>query len=148
MPELAPARVSVVLCAASEEALDRLVAPGFGARPIRTAPDESLFVAAQDVGGDVHREVADRVAALDADALTADVTDAWAAWELRGPDARAALLRVSRLEVPDDGWVQGDVAGLAAKVVGGSGGLLVLVPASVGEHLRARLASTRTEVPA
>jgi hypothetical protein len=55
---------------------------------------------------------------------------------------------VSGLEVPDDGWVQGDVAGLAAKVVGGSGGLLVLVPASVGEHLRARLASTRTEVPA
>lgn len=147
MPELASVQVSVVLCAATPEALDRLVPPGHGARAIRTAPDELLFVGPPDVGRDVLREVEDRVVALDTDALALEVTDGWASWVLRGPDARDALRRVSLLEPPLEGWIQGDVAGLPTKVLADPEELLLLVPASTEEHLRARLAPSVTEVP-
>ena len=143
MPDLERVGASVILCAASADALDRLIPPGHGARTLRTAPDEALFVTSADVGRDVLREVEDRIAALDPDTLTLDVSDGWAFWSLRGSDAHPAFLRVSLLELPPEGWAQGDVAHLPAKVLtrhdAGTDEVLLLVAASVGDHLRARL---------
>ena len=108
----------MVLCSADAAALDALVAPGHGARMLRTAPDEALFVADPAVGADVAREVEDRIAALDADALVLDVSDGWAAWSLAGDDARRAFSYLSHLDPPGNGgFVQGDVARVAAKVL-------------------------------
>jgi hypothetical protein len=138
--ELTRADVAVVLCSADEAALDALVLPGLGSRPLRTAPDEFLFVCEPAVATDVAREVADRVAALDADAVVLDVSDGWASARVRGPDAAQAFSYVSQLDPPGaQGFVQGDVAHVAAKVLADVDGLTILVPSYWGDHLRERL---------
>jgi len=131
--------VGAIVCAASPEALDRLVAPGHGARMLRVAPDETMAVVAPAFTDDVRRELEDRIAALDADALVLDVSDGWLGLALTGPDADHALSYLSALEPPvADGYVQGDVARVAAKVMREPDGLLLLVPAYWSEHVRAR----------
>jgi sarcosine oxidase gamma subunit len=137
--ELRAAPRSVVLCQAEPSALDALVAPGHSAVACRTAPDEVLFVAPHDVGPDVAREAHDRLAALDPDALVLEVGDGWAAWSLSGPDARAAFAYLSALALPEDGFVQGEVAHVAAKVLARDDELLLLVPAYWRDHLRERI---------
>ena len=139
MAELHARSLAVILCQTDAASLDSLVAPGHGARTMRTAPDEALFVGSPDVASDVAREVADRIAALDEDAVVLDVSDGWAAWSLTGDDVSHAFSNLSPLELPAaDGFVQGDVAHVAAKVLGEPDGVTILVPAYWREHLRVR----------
>lgn len=139
MPEVQDRRVGVVVCAAEPTALDRLVTPGHGARMLRVAPDEAMAVVAPDLTEDVRRELADRVAALDPDALVLDVSDGWTAVALVGDEAGRALSYLSALEPPTaDGFAQGDVARVAAKIVRELDGLLIIVPAYWQDHVRAR----------
>ena len=139
MPELRDRPVGVIACAADPAALDRLVPPGHGARTLRLAPDESLVVVEPAVVADVRRELDDRIAAIDADAIVLDVTDGWASLALVGDDADRALSFLSGLDVPvADGFVQGDVARVGAKVLREPDGLLLLVPAYWREHVRVR----------
>ncbi len=139
MPELRAANVDVVLCQAAPATLEQLVPPGHGARPLRTAPDEILFVSRAGVGHDVLREVTDRVAAVEPDALVLDVGDGWSAWDLSGADAAHGFSYLSALELPEgDGFVQGDVAHVAAKVWVARHGITILVPASWSAYLRER----------
>jgi hypothetical protein len=129
----------VIVCAADPAALDRLVPPGHGARTLRIAPDESLVIVEPDLGADVRRELEDRIAALDADAVVLDVSDGWASLALVGDDADHAFSYLSGLEVPAaDGFVQGDVARVGAKILREPDGLLLLVPAYWREHVRTR----------
>jgi hypothetical protein len=138
--ELVRPDVAVVLCAAGVDALDALVPPGRGARQLRTAPDESMFVCRPSDAADVLREVDDRVRALDADAVVLDVSDGWAATRLTGDDARTAFAYVSQLDPPSaEGFVQGDVARVAAKVLADADGLTILAPAYWEAHLLERL---------
>jgi hypothetical protein len=137
--ELRARSLAVVLCATDAAALDELVPPGHGARTLRTAPDEALFIAAPEVASDVAREVADRIAALDDDAIVLDVSDGWVAWSLIGDDTARAFSYLSQLDAPADGaFVQGDVAHVGAKVVGEPDGLTILVPAYWRDHVRER----------
>jgi hypothetical protein len=137
--ELRDRRVGVIVCAADTAALDRLVAPGHGARTLRLAPDESLVVVEPAVVADVRRELADRIAAIDTDAVVLDVSDGWAGLALVGDDAVHALSYLSVLDVPAaDGFVQGDVARVGAKILREPDGLLLLVPAYWREHVRTR----------
>jgi hypothetical protein len=137
--ELRARSLAVVLCAADAAALDALVAPGHGARLLRTAPDEALFITALAVAADVAREVADRIAALDADALVLDVSDGWTAWSLHGDDTARAFSYLSKLEPPADGaFVQGEVAHVGAKVLGEPDGLTILVPSYWRDLVRER----------
>ncbi len=138
MPELRGVERSVVLCQASPGALDALVSPGYGSRTCRTAPDEALIVADHERAAEVEREVADRISALDDEAVVLDVTDGWAAWTLDGTDARAAFAYLSALHLPEEGFVQGDVAHVPAKVLVEAGALVILVPSYWGAHLRER----------
>jgi len=139
VPELRGGQLAVILCAADAEALDALVAPGHGARTLRTCSDEVLVVAAPDVADTVAREVRDRIAALDPDALVFDVTDGWSLWSLIGADAAHAFSYLSALPVPDPGgFTQGDVARIGATVLGGDDAVTILVPAYWREHVRER----------
>jgi hypothetical protein len=139
VPDLLARPVSLIVCSSDAAALDALVAPGHGARTLRTAPDEALFLSSPDVAHDVAREVEDRIAALDGDALVLDVSDGWAAWTLRGDDAGRAFSSLSALDPPaGDGFVQGDVARVAAKVFVEDADVTILVPAYWREHLRRR----------
>jgi hypothetical protein len=139
--EIRPAGLDVVLAQADRETLDRLVPPGHGARPLRTAPDELLFVVPAGSGTDVVRELEDRIAALEPDGLVLDVSDGWVGWTLSGPGAVRAFAAVSPLAAPAaDAFVQGDVARVGAKVLGeADGALTILVPSPVGDHLVERL---------
>jgi hypothetical protein len=139
VPELRDRPVGVIACAADPTALDRLVPPGHGARTLRLAPDESLVVVEPTVVADVCRELEDRIAAIDTDAVVLDVSDAWASLALVGDDADHAFSYLSGLEVPAaGGFVQGDVARVGAKILREPDGLLLLVPAYWREHVRAR----------
>jgi hypothetical protein len=138
VPELQRRPVAVVTCAAAPDALDALVTPGHGARLVRSAPDELLVVAPAGVADTVEREIRDRIAAVDADALVLDATDGWQAWALRGDDVGVALSYLTFLDAPaPGGWVQGDVARVGAIVLGEDDGVTILVPAFHGEHIRA-----------
>ena len=150
MPELRRSALRVIVCLASAEALDRLVPPGHGARTLRVAADEALFVADATTAPEVLREVQDRIAAIESDAVVRDVGDGWAAWTLVGPDAPGAFAHVSQLLSPASrDWVQGEVARVGAKVLGEDGGLTILVPAYWDDHVRTRLVEDAgaTEVP-
>jgi hypothetical protein len=138
VPELRALELSIVACLAAPDTLDRLVPPGHRTRALRTAPDEVLYVAPGGLAADVRREVGDRVAALEPDALVLDVTDGWAAWALGGAGAADALAALSPLSPPaPGGWVQGDVGRVPAKVLADEEALTILVPACWREHVRA-----------
>jgi sarcosine oxidase gamma subunit len=138
--ELTPSDVAVVVCQAEAAALDALVLPGHRSRGIRTAPDEYLFLCEPAVVAEVAREASDRIAALDDDAVVLEVSDGWAGMRLTGADTAHAFSYVSALDLPaPDGFVQGDIANVAAKVLVDEVGLTILVPAYWQDHLHARL---------
>ena len=123
---------------ASEDALDRLVVPG-RARACRVAEDELLLLCEPDVVDEIAREVRDRLGAGDTDALVLDVSDGWAAATLSGSDPRGAFAYLSALVLPPEGFVQGEVVRVPAKVVVEADRIHVLVPSIWEAHLHDRL---------
>lgn len=136
--DVAATPLGVVHALASADALDRLVVPG-RARACRVAEDELLLLCARDDVAEIVREVRDRLGAGDADALVLDVTDGWAAVTLSGRDPRGTFAYLSALELPVEGFVQGEVVRVPAKVVVDADRILVLVPSMFGAHLHDRL---------
>jgi glycine cleavage system aminomethyltransferase T len=136
--DVSPVSLGVVIACAAVEALDALVVPG-RATACRVADDETLFVCAPDVVGEITREVETRLTVVDTDAVVLDATDGWAALRIDGDDAAAVLAEVSRLRIPQPGFAQGDVAHVAAKVLVDDGGIVILAPASTAHHVRTRI---------
>jgi hypothetical protein len=124
----ANAQLGVVTACATSDALDALVVPG-RATACRIAADE------------VVREVETRVTVLDPDAIVVETTDGWAGSVLDGDEARSVFALLSRLRLPDRGFVQGEVARVPAKVLVEDGAIRILVPAALEAHLRSRLAA-------
>jgi hypothetical protein len=121
----------VVTVLASARACDR-IADLAGA--CRISAGEVMIV------GDVSVLVLERaVRHEDPDAVVLDVSDGWSLVRLEGPRAAEAFARLSALELPPAGFVQGDVAGLPARVLVGPVGIDVLVPSMVGDSLRERV---------
>jgi hypothetical protein len=128
---------SVVALLAPAEVCDRLVPPA-GAVALRVAPREVLLVGPVDVGA--------LTAAIGEDGLVADVSDAWVGLVLEGADAPDAFARVSELELLERGWIQGEVARAASKVLAEPGRIEILVPAMLAEHVEARIRADAAEV--
>jgi hypothetical protein len=116
---------------ASEEACDLAMrAPGAG----RVAPDEVM------VRGPIAEDLRGAVRTVDPEALIREATEGWAEVAIDGGDARDVFARVSALRLPDGpGYVQGDVARVAARVYVEDGAIRVFVPAYWESHLRRRL---------
>jgi len=131
--------VGVVTACATARALDALVVPG-RATALRTAEDEMLFVCDPHLSGEVTREIETRLTVVDPDAVVLDTTDGWIALRIDREDAGGVFSSVSRLRLPDRGFVQGDVARVPAKVLADDGGILVLAPSAIEHHLRTRIA--------
>jgi len=121
---------------ANEDACDLAMrAPGAG----RVAPDEVI------VRGPIAEDLRSAVRTVDPDALIREATEGWAEVAVDGNDARDAFARVSELRLPDGpGYVQGDVARVAARVFVDDDGIRVLVPAYWGSHLRRRIEEEST----
>lgn len=144
MLELARTRTDVVMCLAQAETLDALERPR-GALPIRVAPDELLLIGHPGSARALER-AAGAVCETDDDALVTDVSDGWAVWSIAGPGWRDAFARLSMLELPRAGVVQGDVARLPVKVVADGERLHLLLPSSWAEYLRERILALVPEV--
>lgn len=136
MLELSATSASVVLCTASPGAVDAAEALG---NALRVAPDEALFLGPPGTAAQMVTNVIERARPGDDDAVVLDATDGWAIWTLEGDAARVALTHLSALEVPEVGFVQGDVARVHVKVVASEHRLQLLVPAMWGAHLRERI---------
>ena len=111
---------------ATDEACDLAMrAPHAG----RVAPDE-VFVA-----GPIADDLRRAIRTVDPDALVRDASHGWA--EVVLPDGRDTFARLSSLRLPDgDGYVQGDVARVVARVFADGDAVRVYVPASWETHLR------------
>ena len=116
---------------ATEEACDLAMrAPGAG----RVASDEVM------VRGRIAEDLRAAIRTVDPDALVREATEGWVEVVIGGGDARDVFARISELPLPDGrGYVQGDVARVAARVFVDTDGIRVLVPASWGSHLKQRI---------
>jgi hypothetical protein len=116
---------------ADEEACDLAMrAPGAG----RVASDEVI------VRGPIAEDIRRAVRTVDPDALIRQATEGWAEIVIDGGDARGVFARLSELRLPDGyGYVQGDVARIAARVFVEANVIRVLVPAYWESHLRRRI---------
>jgi hypothetical protein len=133
--ELSRAERTVVECCAEASALDGLDAAE-EARLLRVAPDQTMLVG-EPGRGDALVAAARR--SLGPRALVEDATDGWAAWVLLGDDLARAFSFLSRLEPPEEGFIQGEVARVPVKVISSRGRLELLVPSMWSEHLRDRI---------
>jgi glycine cleavage system aminomethyltransferase T len=79
------------------------------------------------------------VRAEDGDAVVLEVSDGWAVVPLEGPGAVEAFTRLSELPLPAEGFVQGEVARIGARVIVRQGGIDLLVPAMLEAHVRERV---------
>jgi len=135
--ELRSVAPTVVAVLASAEAIDAITAPD-GATICRVAPREALLVGEPGLGAPS--------LAGEESALVEDVSDGWAAFELEGDDVREAFARLSELELPEVGFVQGDVARVGAKVVTAPGRITILVPAMLGTSVEERIRTDCAEM--
>ena len=134
--------VGTVAALATPDALDALVVPG-RATACRIAEDELLLVCDRDVAGEVAREVATRLTVADPDAVVLETSDGWAAAVLDGDDSQRVFARLSRLRLPVDGFLQGEVAHVPAKILVREGQIRILVASALEEHVRSRVAAAR-----
>jgi hypothetical protein len=105
--------------------LDRLAAAA--EMSVRVAPDELLLVGGQGPSG------------LPDGGLVVDLSSAYAVWTLSGDDRFEAFRRLSQVELPGSGLLQGLVAHVPMKVVVRESDLLVLVPSVLSHHLQERV---------
>lgn len=138
MLELADGRISIVTCLAAAEALDDLGAIE-GALTCRVAPDEVMVLVGDGAVDGCVEAVTARATELDPDAVVLDATDGFATWTLTGEAVREAFARLSALEVEEEGFVLGDVAGVPVRVLSGPGRLDLIVPSMWERYLRERI---------
>ena len=144
MAELSPLRASVVDCLGSPGALDAVVVER--AVACRVAPDELLLVGVDREAELVLEAATAWLSPRDGHSIVLDATDGWAGWTVEGDDAAAAFAHVSMLELPAEGFVQGHVARVPARVLTEPGKVHVLVEAMYGTWLRERLLSRCPEL--
>lgn len=135
MLELALTRVSVVDCASDAASLDALAASTH-MLVLRIAPDEALVVGPPGDADALVDEMRSSVTGVDPDGVVVDATDGWTVWTLSGEDAPHAFARLSAVALPDEGWIQGRVAGVPAKAIVDPGAIHVLVAAMWSDHVR------------
>ena len=135
MLELVHTRAALATVMALPRALDAL-APA-GAYRCRVAPDEAMFVREPGAAETLLRD-SGSVLAGDPDALVLDATDGWTILTLAGDGARPAFGYLSAIDL-SEGFTQGDVQRLPARIVYEPVGVHVFVPAMMAAHLRARI---------
>jgi hypothetical protein len=138
--ELARTSAAVITCMGTKDAVDAGVALG-RAYAIRVAPDEVMLIDAPDHAAERCAEATTAIRAIDPDALVADASDGWTAWTLRGDpqDLDRAMARLTALELPGDGQLQGDVTRVPCKLIVAPGLVHLFVPAMWEAYLRERI---------
>ena len=131
MAELSTTRPTVTAVLASPEACERV-------RAIRGAcsiADTEVAV----VGETSITALRQAVERIDPDAVVRDVSDGWVAHTISGEGAREAFARLSELELPAAGFVQGAVARVGVRVLVDGDRVDLLVPSMLAAHVRDRI---------
>ena len=131
MADLSTTRPVVTTVLGSAQACER-VKELPGACPV--SPGEVAIVG--DASLTALRQAVERV---DPDAVVRDVSDGWVMHTLEGPGARDAFARLSELELPATGFVQGAVARVGVRVLVDGERVDLLVPSMLAEHVRERI---------
>ena len=131
MAELSTTLPGITVVVASAEACARVSALP-GACPV--SPVEVAIMGEASITALRHA-----VERVDPDAIVRDVSDGWVMHTLEGPDARYAFARLSELELPASGYVQGAVARIGVRVLVEGDRVDLLVPSMFGAHLRERI---------
>jgi len=122
---------AVTAVLASAEACERVSAlPGACA----ISPGEVAIVG--DASITALRQAVERI---DPDAVVRDVSEGWAMHTISGRGAREAFARVSELELPATGFVQGSVARIGVRVLVDGDRVDLVVPSMLAAHLRGRI---------
>ena len=138
MAELRTSSPPVTSVLASTDACERVAGlPG----ACRVGPTEVAIV------GDVSTAaVLQAVRRLDPDAVVLDVSDGWVGHTLEGPGARDALSRMTELELPVSGFVQGEVTQIGVRMLVDGDRIDLLVPSMHADHLRDRIRADCAEL--
>lgn len=134
MLELRRTRVAVVACHGPAEVCDEV--EGGHPSAVRVASDELLVLGPGGSAQHITRSVA---LAAGAEGVVVDASDGWVARTLVGTSAREAFEHLSRLELPDDGVVLGEVVRVPAVVVARRANVEILVPSMWERHLHDRI---------
>jgi sarcosine oxidase gamma subunit len=129
--ELSTSAPTVTAVLASPDACERVSALA-GACPL--SPGEVAIVG--DASITALRQAVQRI---DPDAVVRDVSDGWAMHTISGERARDAFARLSELELPASGFVQGAVARVGVRVLVEGERVDLLVPSMLAAHLRERI---------
>jgi len=138
---LRPVEASVVLCLATQAALEAL--PSLPDTFVgRVATDEWVLVAPPKLEEKILETVRRHLRSSDADALALSHTDAWTMWCLTGERADDAFARLSTVALPSErpGFVQGAIASVGAKVVALPDRICMMVSSNLGHHVHDRVA--------
>ena len=131
MADLSTSRPAVTVVLASSDACERVSAL-HGACPV--SPVEVAIVGDASITA-----LGQAVRRADPDAIVRDVSDGWILHTLEGPGARNAFARLSDLELPASGFVQGAVARIGVRVLVEGDRVDLLVPSMMATHLRERI---------
>jgi len=139
VPSIQRTHAAVVACYASAAALDSLPAMP-NAYSCRVAPDELWLIAPPELLAETERHAAEYCARTEPTALVLDQSDGWVTFTLRGTEGLWILAQLSAVPLPATrpAFVQGAVAGGAAKLLLLDGVIHVLVPCTLRHHLAAR----------
>lgn len=140
MADLVTTRASLVSCVTTAAALDA-ASEALG-DTFRIAPDEALIVAAPKAADKTIKAAGKALSRHDPHAMVLDASDAWTGLTVAGEGTHDIFSHLSQLELPDpEGFVQGDVGRLAAKVVVRKPGdrITIFVPAHQAHSLRERI---------
>ena len=121
------------------DALDALTAPA-GVRAGRVAGDEVLWVGEREHLGDLLAALQSQLASLGNRAAVVDHSDGYALFALTGDDREELFARLSSIRIPAaGGFVQGNFAGVPARIFCGSDRLEVIVTSDVAWFVGGRL---------
>jgi sarcosine oxidase gamma subunit len=129
--ELSTSRPAVTVVLGSADACERVSALP-GACPV--SPVEVAIVGDASITA-----LRQAVRLVDPDAIVRDVSDGWVLHTIEGPGARDAFARLSELELPASGFVQGAVARIGVRVLIEGDRVDLLVPSMLATHLRERI---------
>ena len=135
MAEVVPERRTVHAVLATPAGCDAAVArAGSDVVACRVSPGEAMLVGSGSIAA-----LETAVRATDPDALVTDTSDGWTAFVIAGPRAREAFARLSELDLPDEGFVAGEVARIGARVLSSPDRIELFAPAMLADHLHARI---------
>jgi hypothetical protein len=121
-----------------KDALDRVQTPA-GVTQGRVAPDELLWLGDPENASALEAEGKRQLAGAGERALVVDNSDGWALFSLLGDGRADALARLSSLQLPDEGFRQGKVAGIPGKLFSRPGRIDLLCTSDVRWFVHERL---------